>query len=176
MAGLLFFNWTLLFQKKSVKWNNVFIKFIRISMLYVCILYNTLSRYMYYDNNWYMDIYTRWLSLTYMYIFLVLCTYISLWTDYQGLDSIKEIRLQVLMKWTMTKIPVIKGLDRFFTSIMGVTSYNKTGFFCILFLQIIIYIYRNRIKHFYFFVIMISSQRIHPIGQWDPFRCFVVSP
>lgn len=33
------------------------------------------------------------------------------------------------MKWTMTKIPVIKGLDRFFTSIMGVTSYNKTGFF-----------------------------------------------
>lgn len=107
----------------------MFIKFIRISMLYVCILYNTLSRYMYYDNNWYMDIYTRWLSLTYMYIFLVLCTYISLWTDYQGLDSIKEIRLQVLMKWTMTKIPVIKGLDRFFTSIMGVTSFNKTGFF-----------------------------------------------
>lgn len=36
------------------------------------------------------------------------------------------------MKWTMTKIPVIKGLDRFFTSIMGVTSYNKTVFFGIL--------------------------------------------
>lgn len=33
------------------------------------------------------------------------------------------------MKWTMTKIPVIKGLDRFFTSIMGVTSFNKTVFF-----------------------------------------------
>lgn len=75
------------------------------------------------------------------------------------------------MKWTMTKIPVIKGLDRFFTSIMGVTSYNKTGFFCILlkvpilYRLLYIYIYRNRIKHFYFFVIMISSQRIHPIGQ-----------
>lgn len=36
------------------------------------------------------------------------------------------------MKWTMTKIPVIKGLDRFFTSIMGVISYNKTVFFGIL--------------------------------------------
>lgn len=76
------------------------------------------------------------------------------------------------MKWTMTKIPVIKGLDRFFTSIMGVTSYNKTVFFWHFIevsnpIQIIIYIYiyRNRIKHFYFFVIMISSQRIHPIGQ-----------
>lgn len=61
------------------------------------------------------------------------------------------------MKWTMTKIPVIKGLDRFFTSIMGVTSYNKTGFFLHFIevsnpIQIItgIYIYRNRIKHFYF--------------------------
>lgn len=70
------------------------------------------------------------------------------------------------MKWTMTKIPVIKGLDRFFTSIMGVTSYNKTGFFLhFIFTDYYIYIYRNRIKHFYFFVIMISSQRIHPIGQ-----------
>lgn len=75
------------------------------------------------------------------------------------------------MKWTMTKIPVIKGLDRFFTSIMGVTSFNKTGFLHFIEgsnpIQIIIYIYiyRNRIKHFYFFVIMISSQRIHPIGQ-----------
>lgn len=61
------------------------------------------------------------------------------------------------MKWTMTKIPVIKGLDRFSTSIMGVTSYNKTGFFLHFIevsnpIQIItgIYIYRNRIKHFYF--------------------------
>lgn len=54
------------------------------------------------------------------------------------------------MKWTMTKIPVIKGLDRFFTSIMGVTSYNKTGFFCILFLQIIIYIQKQN-QTFLFF-------------------------
>lgn len=55
------------------------------------------------------------------------------------------------MKWTMTKIPVIKGLDRFFTSIMGVTSYNKTGFFLhFIFTDYYIYIQKQN-QTFLFF-------------------------
>lgn len=76
------------------------------------------------------------------------------------------------MKWTMTKIPVIKGLDRFFTSIMGVTSYNKTGFFCILFLQIIIYIYIETESNIFIFCHNDINTKNTPYWAMRPLQVF----